>query len=87
MLRGRNSSRGQVTVEMAVMFAFLVAGIVAMAVYFQRAVQGGMRSNSDSFGTQFSATEGWNSVTTSNTNETNISILSNQNTNYNQALH
>ncbi len=46
-------SNGQVTVEVAVLFGVVVAALVAMAAYVQRGVAGGMRSNADSFGTQY----------------------------------
>lgn len=75
----RKSNRGQVTVEVAILFAFVVAALVAMALYLQRAAQGGIKSNSDSFGTQFSATKGWESHTKSLTQETSTAIQSAQN--------
>jgi len=62
MLKGR---RGQVTVEMAVLFAFVVAAFIFMAIYLQRAASGGVKSNSDSLGTQFSAHNPWTSTTQS----------------------
>ena len=56
--------RGQVTAEMAVLFTFVIAGIVFMGTYLQRAAQGGIKGNADSLGTQFSTSEtegGWTS--------------------------
>ena len=46
-------TNGQVTVEVAVLFGVVVAALVAMANYVQRGVAGGMRSNADSFGSQY----------------------------------
>jgi len=70
--------RGQVTVETAVLFGFVVAGLVAMAVYLQRGVQGGMKSNSDSLGGQFQATAGWKTESKSHTLETPASTTTGQ---------
>ena len=86
MAERRHRIRGQVTVETAVMFGMVVAGLVAMALYLQRGVQGGVKSNSDSFGSQFSATKAWNVHTSSDTNENSTRIQQNQTTNYNQTL-
>jgi len=58
--------RGQVTAEVAVLFTFVIAGIVFMGTYLQRAAQGGLKSNADSLGSQFSTSEsqgGWTSYT------------------------
>lgn len=82
----QHAPRGQVTVEAAILFGAVVAGLVLMSIYLQRGVQGGMKSNADSFGTQFSATKAWNSTTTSNTTETANTVNTTQNTNYNQTL-
>jgi hypothetical protein len=48
---------GQVTAEMAVLFTFVIAGIVFMGTYLQRAAQGGIKGNADSLGSQFSTSE------------------------------
>ncbi len=85
MVKRAQRGRGQVTVETAVLFGVVVTGLVAMAVYLQRGVQGGVKSNADSFGTQFSAKTAWSTKTSSDTTETSNQILSNQTTNYNQA--
>ena len=86
----RRAQRGQVTVELAVLFGVVVAALVFMAIYFQRGVQGGVRSNADSFGSQFSATGAWNQTTTTNQNstedQTTVTTNQNQATNYNQSL-
>lgn len=86
----RRAQRGQVTVELAVLFGVVVAALVFMAIYFQRGVQGGVRSNADSFGSQFSATGVWNQNTTTNqhTVETPADVVTDQDqtTHYNQAL-
>ena len=84
MVKRAQRCRGQVTVETAVLFGVVVTALVAMAFYLQRGVQGGVKSNADSFGTQFSAKTAWTTKTSSDTTETNASILSNQSTNYNQ---
>ncbi len=84
--RLQKRSRGQVTVEAAVLFGTVVAGFIALAIYLQRAVQGGVKSNADSFGSQFSSNNQWNVRTDSNTFETATTITSNQSTNYSTDL-
>ncbi len=84
MLRQANGHRGQVTVEMAILFAFVVVALVVMSIYLQRAAQGGMKSNSDSLGSQFSATSAFSSSSTSNTVETPATVTSNQTSGYSQ---
>ncbi len=86
MRRRATRTQGQVTVEVAILFGFVVAALVAMAIYLQRAVQGGMKSNSDSFGTQFKTGQAWTSNTSSNTFETANTITSNQTSKYYQNL-
>ncbi len=66
MLKNR---RGQVTAEMAVLFSFVIAAFVFMGVYLQRASQGGVKSNSDSLGTQFDAHTAWDVTTISTSNQ------------------
>lgn len=70
--------RGQVTVEVAVLFAFVVAGLVAMAVYLQRGVQGSMKSNADGLGQQFSSADPWEAHSRSSTLEKKESLQSTQ---------
>ena len=72
MVRRSKSKRinGQVTVEVAVLFGFVVAGLIAIALYLQRGVQGGMKSNADSLGTQFSSADQWETHSRSATLET-----------------
>lgn len=81
---------GQVTVEVAVLMSVTVAAIVGMAVYLQRGIQGGMKSNADSLGTQFSVTDGWKQTTTTKQgtteNRTTITTDQDQTANYNQSL-
>ena len=84
MLRRANGHRGQVTVEMAILFAFVVAALVVMSIYLQRGAQGGMKSNSDSLGSQFSATNPFSSSSDSNTNETSVDVKTHQKSGYNQ---
>ena len=85
-MRACRRQRGQVTVEMAILYGFVIAALVGMAIYLQRAVSGGAKSNSDSFGTQFSANQAWTSKSTSKTVESKTTSVSDQDTNYNQAL-
>lgn len=80
------SRRGQVTVEAAILFTFVIAALVALAVYLQRGAQGGVRSNADSLGTQFSATQPWSSSSTSVTNEDPTTVTSTQSSGYSQTL-
>lgn len=70
--------QGQVTVEVAVLFAFVIAGIVALALYLQRGAQGGMKSSADSLGQQFSSNAKWNSHTKSNSLENKTVSISSQ---------
>ena len=90
MTKRMQQQRGQVTVEVAVLFGVVVAALVFMAIYFQRGVQGGVRSNADSMGSQFSATGAWSKTTTNNstTVETPADITTNQSQNvgYSQTL-
>ncbi len=90
MVKRKQAQRGQVTVEVAVLFGCVVAALVFMAIYFQRGAQGGIRSNADSFGAQFSASKAWTQNTISNqaTIETATFINTNQdqNVHYNQTL-
>ena len=78
MVRAFMKQRGQVTVEVAVLFGFVVAGLVALALYLQRSVQGGLRSNADSLGGQFSSGEAWTSYTRSASVEDGKAIRSAQ---------
>ena len=66
----RGNRRGQVTAEMAVMFTFVITGLVFMGVYLQRATQGGMKGNTDGIGSQFSTKTGWTTKSTQATYET-----------------
>jgi uncharacterized protein (UPF0333 family) len=86
MATRRNWNRGQVTVEVAILFAFVIAALVAMALYLQRGVQGGVKSNSDSFGTQFGSVDAWTLNIQSTTTETPADVQTQQATTYNQAL-
>lgn len=90
MLKGAKRQQGQVTVEMAVLFGVVVAALVALSIYFQRGVQGGVRSNADSIGSQFSATGAWNQTTNTNqtTNETatQVTTTQDQDLSYSQSM-
>ena len=71
--RGEQSMRryeqGQVTAEMAVLYTFVIAGLVFMGVYLQRGTQGGLKSNADGIGTQFSTEGGWKSYSAQDSHE------------------
>lgn len=56
------NKRGQVSAETAVLFTFVVAGFVFMGVYLQRAAQGGVKSNADGLGSQYSSQSAYNSA-------------------------
>ena len=47
------SSRGQVTVETAVLYGAVIAALVGVALYVKGGAAGGARGNADSLGTQF----------------------------------
>lgn len=79
-------SKGQVTLEVAILFGFVVAALVAMAIYLQRGVQGGVKSNADSLGTQFSANTKWEFHSKSNTNENETEVSTAQNSKACQGL-
>jgi hypothetical protein len=53
--------RGAFTVEAAVAWTAIIGGLVFMLIYLQRGVQGGMKSNADSMGQQYSTQTGFNS--------------------------
>jgi len=74
------------TVETAILFTFVIAAFVALAIYLQRGAQGGVKSNADSLGIQFSATQGWESKTKSNTKEDQVEIVTKQDSDYSQTL-
>lgn len=86
MARNMQGRRGQVTVEMAVLFGFVVAGLVAMSIYFQRGVQGGVKSNADSIGTQFSSKDKWIARSRSASEDMKAKTLSGQYSNACQGL-
>lgn len=67
---------GQVSAEQAVLYSFVIAGMVGMGFYLQRAAQGGMKSNSDSLGQQFSTESGWKSISKSASNQTGTTTKS-----------
>ncbi len=53
MLR-KNASKGQSTLEYAVLIVVIIAALIAMQVYLKRGIQGRMRESSDQIGEQFS---------------------------------
>ena len=72
------NQRGQMTAETAVLFTFVIAGFVFMGMYLQRAAQGGVKSNADSLGQQFSTTSGFASYSEqqSDTNTAGLTLSS-----------
>lgn len=66
----RLNTRGQVTIEAAILWTFVIAAFVFLGVYVQRAAQGGLKSNADSLGGQFSGIRGFSAYSKSTTNET-----------------
>lgn len=66
----RLNTRGQVTIEAAILWTFVIAAFVFLGVYVQRAAQGGLKSNADSLGGQFSGITGFATYSKSVTNET-----------------
>ncbi len=48
------TSKGQSTLEYAVLIVVIIAALIAMQVYLKRGVQGRMRESSDQIGDQFS---------------------------------
>jgi uncharacterized protein (UPF0333 family) len=86
----RKAKRGQVTVEVAVLFGVVIAALVAISVYLQRGAQGGVKSSADSLGSQFSTTGAWDSDitvnSTTNENQTTVTTTQNQTLNYTQTL-
>jgi len=61
MIRSR---RGQVTVEIAVLFCAIVGALVFMLMYLQRGAQGMVKGNADSLGSQYSAQNTFSSSST-----------------------
>jgi hypothetical protein len=78
--------RGQESVSMVMLFVFVIAALIALVLYVQRGFAGGLRSNADSFGTQFSSANPWTSTTNSNTTENQTSVNTTQTSNYQQTL-
>ena len=75
-------NRAQATVEYAVVIVFVVAALVFMGIYIQRASQGAMKSGSDSVGQQFSTNASWNLTSSSTQNEVSGVVTSNSNSEY-----
>ena len=82
----RTGNRGQVTVEIGVVFVVVVMALVLLASYLQRGYQGGLKSNADSFGTQFSAENAWTLTSNSTTHEDQTTITSTQASQYDQSM-
>lgn len=62
--------KGQSALEFTLVLLVVIAAIVAMQIYMKRAVEGKLRSNTDSIGGQFEAENTRGSVTTSRTGKT-----------------
>ncbi len=82
----REHRRGQVTVEVAVLFAAVIAALFFMAMYLQRGAQGGVKGSADSLGTQFGGRNPWTQNTHSVSNEVGNRIEQNSNTDFSQTL-
>src|SRR3989338_4213275 len=65
----RRKIQGQVTAEVAVLFAFVIGGFVAVGFYLQRGVQGSTKANADSVGSQYSTTSAYSSYSASDSHE------------------
>ena len=65
----QGSTRGQVTLEVAVLFAVVGAALIFMSMYLQRGTQGGVKSSADSFGSPFSGNQSWRQMSASATAE------------------
>ena len=61
--------KGQATVESAVLIATVVLAILGMRFYVERATSGGLKSNADSVGTQYSMGVGAGSISTSHSTD------------------
>jgi len=57
--------KGQGATEYAIFIAAVLAGLIAMQVYYQRSVKGNMRSRADSIGEQYDNTGTYNSTSAS----------------------
>ena len=77
---------GQVTVEVAVLFTFVVGALIFMGFYVQRAVQGAMKGNSDSFGQQFSLNTGFQAVSQAGSDATKDSTLTDSCSKYSHGI-
>lgn len=61
---------GQSALEFTLVLLVVIAAIVAMQIYMKRAVEGKLRSNTDSIGEQFEADNTAWTITTNNTGTT-----------------
>lgn len=82
----RRNRQGQVTAEMAVLFTFVIAAFVFMGFYLQRAGQGGVKSNADSLGQQFSTETPWNSTVTTKSVQVGATTDSDSSTTYSHTV-
>jgi len=65
MLRLTRARRGQTIIEYAVLIAVVVAALIAMRVYFKRALEGKVKDTADKVGGQFNPMDHTYSYTTS----------------------
>ena len=82
----RRSRRGVATIELAVFFACFILALTFLAKYIQRAAQGGIRSNADSLGSQFSAKSPFTQSTHSDSYDNAVRVQQDQTSNFNQTL-
>lgn len=70
----RLNKRGQSTLEYAVIIAVVVAGLIAMQVYFRRGFMGRMRSSTDDIGDQFEPEQFTSTYTTTTRSVSNEAL-------------
>jgi len=73
MLRLTRARRGQTIIEYAVLIAVVVAALIAMRVYFKRALEGKVKDTADKVGGQFNPmdhTYNYTTATSSRATET-----------------
>lgn len=75
MLRTLNK-KAQSTLEYAVLFGVIVAGLIAMQVYMKRGVQGKLQDSADNIGEQYSVTSTSGSTTVRTKSSSREDILS-----------
>ena len=74
MLKGNGRTKGQSTLEYAVLIGVIAAALVGAQVYLNRAYQGKMKESADSLGEQFSARNTKSSYTTRSYTKSNETL-------------